>query len=173
VVGTIFRGIRKALNPEYKSELELLREDVDTLDRVVRVVVKSLRALPPIDKGRTSDRATDAFVTQALEAALESPFEAKQVLLGRLIAERLGAETESADDLFLREALRIIRQSNQAQLFALGALYLVHHPPVSFMPHEAMREWWDTDYLPLLQRMVADNVLKNWQKKPVRKCLGK
>lgn len=147
-ITTLCRGVIRVFNPAYKSESESLRDDIGTLKRVVDGMAAGLDELRRNDAERAPDRATNAFVTEALKSALESPFDAKHVLLGRLIGMRLDAATESRDDLFLRESLRIVRQANQSQLFSLGALYLVHQPPESFMPHEALTQWWDTETSP-------------------------
>jgi hypothetical protein len=103
----------------------------------------------------TDDRATDDFVATALQNAFETTSSSKQDLLGQLIGQRLYTETESTDDLFLREALGIVARANQTQLFALGALYLVHDPPQTFMPREALTAWWDSEYMPLLKQFVG------------------
>src|ERR1700693_4443559 len=52
---------------------------------------------------------TQEFLTDAFAAAMESPDEEKRRVLGRLIAQRLYAQTESSDELYLRQALAIAR----------------------------------------------------------------
>jgi hypothetical protein len=154
VTDAVIRVIRHRLLPRYRTEQESLRDDLEAL----RDIVESLAAT--VDRERLksdwrADRATERFIGDAIEGALETPFRAKRLLLGRLIAERLTVETESTDDQHLRESLRIVRESNQAQLFALGALFLVQHPPDSpLMDAHKLASWWDTELLPLLELFV-------------------
>jgi hypothetical protein len=157
-VRALWNGIRRALRlPRSKAEIQ--SDDIDTLNRVVDSIIdvlglKGALDSEPFTEGSPSDRATETYITDAVEAALESPYPAKHLLLGRLIAYRLRTVTESREDMFLRESLRIVRESNQQQLFAVGTLYLVHNPPESLMPIESLTEWWDAEYLPLLKRFV-------------------
>lgn len=155
VVGPIWRGALKVLRPGYKSERELQREDIESLKRVIDAIETRVSALGVAFCTPTDDRATDDFVATALQSAFESNSTAKQDLLGQLIGQRLYTETESSDDLFLREALGIAGRANQTQLFALGALYLVHEPPETHMDPESLVRWWDAEYMPLLKQFVG------------------
>jgi len=156
VANALFRGVRRAVRPSFKSERELEREDIEALGRLVEALIADVRRDELLlTRENDTDRATDTFVAEAVSSALESPYPAKHMILGRLIGDRLRSETESRDELFLRESLRIVRGSNQNQLFALASLYLVHHPPESLMPIESLFEWWDAEYFPLLQRFIG------------------
>lgn len=84
--------------------------------------------------------ATHAFVSDCLEAAFESPDEAKQCVLGDLIAARLTAATESFEELQLRQAQRIVRDSSAAQLLALARVLIVSSLPFTFEEHVPLAE---------------------------------
>ena|SRR5579864_3822573 len=99
------------------------------------------------------------FVRDAFAASMETPNVEKQELLGRLIAQRLYATTESTDELNLRQALSLLSQMNAAHLKLLGALYLVQNLPVptARMTRKELDDWFDATLLPpLISLGIAD-----------------
>lgn len=156
LLSPVLRGIIRAFNPDWRSDAERQRDRIEVLDRVLQSLVRVYSADGGSDIARYAcdDSAVESFVVDALESALDSPFDAKQVLLGQLIGQRLNVATESREDMLLREALRIVRSANREHLFALATLYLVHRPPVRKAPTETLITWWDTEYLPILKRVV-------------------
>jgi hypothetical protein len=74
-----------------------------------------------------SEPATRVFVDRALEAAVTSTSEAKQLLLGRLIAQRLQTTTDTIDDIALRRAVEVVGSITEHQLLLLAANVLVRY----------------------------------------------
>jgi hypothetical protein len=98
------------------------------------------------------------FVADALHAAMDTPSTVKQEVLGRSIVRRLSARTESPEELYLRQALSIVRRCNNDHLYALATLRLVRHTP---LPENLSRDdaqgWLDDTLLPLLERAAAND----------------
>jgi hypothetical protein len=104
-----------------------------------------------LDEPTTAD-----FVVGALQAAMETPSHEKQQLLGRCIARRLGSQTESDEELYLREALSIVRRCNAEHLYVLATVRLVRHTPLpNNITRDEAQTWLDEALLPLLERAVA------------------
>jgi hypothetical protein len=74
-----------------------------------------------------SEPATRAFARRALEAAVTSKSEAKQMLLGKLIAQRLQTTTDTVDDIALRRAVDVVGSITEHQLVLLAANVLVRY----------------------------------------------
>jgi hypothetical protein len=82
-----------------------------------------------------SEPATRAFVQHSLAVAVTSTSEAKQLLLGRLIAQRLQTSTDTVDDIALQRAVDVVGLMTEHQLLLLAAHVLVRYrlyelPPV-------------------------------------------
>lgn len=91
------------------------------------------------------------FVSDAFVAIMESPSNEKRNLLGRLIAQRLYATTESRDELYLRQAESLTRRMNTPQLWAMATLYLVHYPALPIgLSRDELYIWMDKNLLPVL-----------------------
>jgi hypothetical protein len=102
--------------------------------------------------------AAQDFVSDAFAAVMESPNPEKRRLLGRLIAQRLYAQTESEEELYLRQAESITRRANQAQLWALATLYLVHYPLLPpGLSRDQIYRWMDDHLLPILEVVAKDD----------------
>lgn len=102
--------------------------------------------------------AAQDFVSNTFSAVMESPDDVKRDLLGRLIAQRLFSETESTDELHLRQAAFITGRINRQQLWALGTLYLINYPPLpSTITRDAAYLWMDENLWPVLQRICVQD----------------
>jgi len=96
--------------------------------------------------------AAQGFASDTFAAIMESPNADKRDLLGRLIAKRLYSETETANELYLRQAESVTRRAGQSHLWAIATLYLVHYPPLpSGLTREGMYAWMDANLWPILQ----------------------
>jgi hypothetical protein len=105
----------------------------------------------PHDDEMREPKAQD-FVKDAFAAAMETPNPEKQEILGRLIAGRLYAATESTDELQMRQALTLLAQMNAGQLKLLATLCLVQDPPVPDrkVTRGELAQWFDAELLPPL-----------------------
>lgn len=107
-----------------EATLQVAAEDVRRLAGRVATHERLLR--------EAAEPATLLFVTEGIEAAIQSPDIAKQYVLGDLIAARLTKDTESLEELQLRGALRIVRECGARHILALARVQLVTSPPFSF-----------------------------------------
>ncbi len=103
-----------------------------------------------------TEPSTQDFVSDTLAAMMESPSEEKRDLLGRLIARRLYAKTESSEELYLRQAQSLSRRMNKRHLYALATLSLVRSAPMpKFESRDLAYRWLDRHLWPILQ-IVSD-----------------
>ncbi len=108
-----------------------------------------------------SEPAFAQFVEEAMDAAASSPAPSKRLMLGWLIARRLQMRTESAEELALRRALRVVRDLTESQLLLLAAAVLVQWLPSEGVPQFDSRdaaEMWLRSYChsalqPLVERV--------------------
>ncbi|HTU70331.1 MAG TPA: hypothetical protein VMF11_08395 [Candidatus Baltobacteraceae bacterium] len=102
--------------------------------------------------------AAQDFVSDAFLAVMESPSPEKRTLLGRLIAQRLYAKTESSNELYLRQAEMLTRRMNTSHLWVAATVYLVHNAP---LPQGYKRDdvygWMDRNLWPVFS-VVCKNV---------------
>jgi hypothetical protein len=120
-----------------EATLQVAAEDIRRLERRVETHETILR--------EAGEPATLLFVTEGIEAAMQSPDTAKQCVLGDLIAARLTKDTESLEELQLRGALRIVRDCSSRHILALARVQLVTAPPFAFenrVPFDAVRRFF-------------------------------
>ena len=110
------------------------------------------------DEDEMREPATGDFVADAFAASMESACAEKREVLGALIAQRLYVDTESEDELYLRQALEVTRRSNRTHLNLLATLSMVHNPPRPRvkMHREEVEQWLDENALSLLNTVCSD-----------------
>lgn len=136
------RAIDRILDRMFGRTLD---EKITGLEKIVARVETTLQVMAPqlqeaLKDAETRRRilteaeepATYIFVRKCLEAASQSPDEAKQCAFGDLIAARLVATTESFDELQLRQARRIVNDCSAVHILALARLLIVTNPPFAF-----------------------------------------
>lgn len=141
-VDLVGRGVDRAVDRVFGRRLDDkiadLEEVVARIATTLRVAAEDIRRLD--SQSATHERipreaaepATLLFVTESIEATIQSPDAAKQCVLGDLIAARLTKSTESLEELQLRGALRIVGQCSAPHILALARVQLVTSPPFSF-----------------------------------------
>ena len=111
-----------------------------------------------VEEKELSEPALQDFVTGAFIAAMESPSAEKRDLFGRLIVQRLHDKTESADELYRRQAFIIARRCSERYLHILATISLVSEPPrpSEKLTRNEMYTWLDANALPLLDRVEGE-----------------
>jgi hypothetical protein len=94
------------------------------------------------------------FVINTMADIMDSPNAEKRNLLGRLIAQRLYLKTESAEELYLRQAEDMAKRMNERHLRTLATLYLVRNTPMpSGMTRPELYAWLDDKVMPMMERI--------------------
>jgi len=133
-VGTLLSNLWKSRQAEAEStgDAETMRLEHERSQRVLDAAVGEFSSAIGVGTfdAETADReasepATRAFVRRALESAVNSTSEAKQMLLGRLIAQRLQTKTDTVDDIALRRAVEVVGSITEHELLLLAANVLV------------------------------------------------
>ena len=130
------RVFDRLLGKRLDDRIDGIEEHIGRIETTFSVTVSELRILLSESlagherlEREVKEPAAHSFIVDSIEAALETPDEAKQMLLGELIAKRLTTATESDAELGLRQAQRIVRDCSTKHLLALARVLLVTDPP--------------------------------------------
>lgn len=154
LVRTLFPKLAEADPRELRRRIERLEAGAKGMEAQINILREEWpdRNIEP----ELQEPAAQEFVVDSLAAMMESPSEEKREVLGRFVAERLYVETESPQELNLRQAESLTERMNRRHLYALATLYLVHVTP---LPQRVTRgeihAWMERQLLPI-SRIVAD-----------------
>jgi hypothetical protein len=154
LVWTLFPKLTEVDPRELRRRIERLEAGTKGMDAQIRILRKER---PDHDiESEPREPATQEFVVDSLAAMMESPSEEKREVLGRFVAERLYVETESPEELNLRQAESLTERMNRRHLYTLATLYLVHSTPLpQGVSRRQIHAWMEHRLLPIA-RVVAD-----------------
>lgn len=132
VKATADRVLERIFGKHFIERLEAVEQARERIEQTLYSMSARIDNLGQSKTAQPADAAGIAFVDACLEASATSPTEEKRLLLGDLAAARIFVETESFEELTLRQAHRIIKDSTSDHLLALVRLMIVTQPPLSF-----------------------------------------
>lgn len=174
----LFKAARRRLLPflDRYDDIELIKQRLQRIDDFVTGFQSEFSRTPEsLEIGRISDEQTaksvddpayDDFVSEACEAAMQSPDDAMRLLLGRITALRTSVPTSSVPALQLQEALTLTQRVSARQLWALTVVYMLTRramaPPLA--PLKEVEAYLDREYYPVLAYLAE----QRWNKQDLQ-----